>query len=70
MSMLEEAEDKMKIYLEMSGEAEDGMSATDAEALNRETEGHRKTHYTKQSRARIARESRSWVLGGKLNLKR
>ena len=31
----------------MSGEAEDGMSATDAEALNRETEGHRKTHYTK-----------------------
>ena len=45
--MLEEAEDKVRKYVEISGDAEELMTVTEAGTLGEETEGHRKVHYKK-----------------------
>ena len=45
--MLEEAEDKLRKYVEISGDAEELMTVTEAGTLGEETEGHKKVHYGK-----------------------
>ena len=45
--MLEEAEDKLRKYVEISGDAEELMTVTEAGTLGEETEGNKKVHYGK-----------------------
>ena len=46
--MLEEAEDKWRKYVEISGDVEElMMTVTDASTLSEETEGHKRLHYGK-----------------------
>ena len=59
LSMLEGAEDKMSRYIEMSGEVEDLIDTTAAEALNKKTSDKHKEHGAKlmELRGKIAKKA-------------